>query len=86
MVSCADPVNDMPDKPYVSARTAAEILGVSVHVVITDIEAGLRGELHTLTGSKQGDWWLVEAWELEAPRLEFQRRRLAAQRIPEPLS
>lgn len=64
-------------KPYVTARTAADRLGVPIETVLEDIKRGMRGELDTLTGGPVGGFYIVEAWEVEGDRLEMHRKRLA---------
>ncbi|MFO1394668.1 MAG: hypothetical protein U1F09_12965 [Steroidobacteraceae bacterium] len=63
-------------KPYVTARAAAERLGVPIETVIADVERGMRGELDALTGGPVGGFYIVEAWELDGERIEMHRRRL----------
>ena len=65
-------------RPYVTARAAAELLGVEEAVVISDIEEGLDGALPALIGGRYGEAWIVHAFELESPRLEMHRARLTA--------
>jgi hypothetical protein len=63
-------------KPYLSATVAAAKIGVPRDQIIADIECGQTDPL-ALTGAAVGDWYVVEAWELDEPRLSMHRRRLA---------
>lgn len=64
-------------KRYVSATVAAAKISVSRDVVVADIERGNRGEdAFALAGERQGDWWLVESYEVEGERLAMHKKRL----------
>ena len=65
-------------RPFVSARRAAELLGVSEAAVIADIVLGTNGRIDTLNGGPFGEAWVVYAYELEGDRLEMHRERLGA--------
>ena len=71
------------NKPYVTAAQAAALLGVSVETVTADIGVGMRGELLSLIGGKDGDYWFVESFELQGERLESHRKRLTDPLIPD---
>ena len=62
-------------KPYVMARKAAEMLGVTTDEVIADIKANGLPNLHG--GEMDGLGWFVPSWELTGERLEMHRERLA---------
>lgn len=66
------------DKPYVTARKAAERLGVPETVVTEDLGHGTAGSLSALVGGEvsPGHWW-VARWEVEGDRLEMHKARLA---------
>lgn len=66
----------MTARPFVSARYAAEALGVTEAVVIADVERGFT-DPHSLNGGQSGDYWLVYTYEIEGDRLEMNRARLA---------
>ena len=64
-------------KRYVSATVAAAKIGVPRDAVVADIERGNRGEdAFALAGDRQGDWWLVESYEVECDRLAMHKNRL----------
>ena len=52
-------------------------LGVDRHAVADDVQAGMRGALPALVGAYADGICVVSAWELESPRLEMHRARLA---------
>jgi hypothetical protein len=65
-------------KEFINARAAAELLGVSQHVVVTDVEEGNRtGRLHHLNGGLYGATVVIYAYELDGDRLAFHRERLS---------
>jgi hypothetical protein len=66
-------------KPYTDARKAAALLGVPLHAVIHDIEAGWS-QWRSLNGADVNGLWLVESWQLEEPHLSRHRRRLESTR------
>jgi hypothetical protein len=65
----------MTDRPFVSARYAAEQLGVPEAVVIEDVKRGWA-HLDSLNGGQGGDYWLVYSYEVEGDRLDLHRARL----------
>jgi hypothetical protein len=65
-------------KPYVSAMTAARMLGVPVETVVADIAGGMDGNLVSLIGAPAGGVYVIPSWELEGERLEMHRARLRA--------
>jgi len=68
----------MRQRPYVTARSAAELLGVPYTTVIDDIRDGMDGALPALIGAESGGTWYVAAFEVMEPeRLEMHRSRLA---------
>lgn len=68
----------MNDRPFVTARAAAELLGVSEATVIEDIERGMSGALASLVGGYYGaDVLVVHTYEIEGARLAMHRTRLA---------
>lgn len=64
-------------RPLLTARKAAEILGVPEAAVIDDIQDGMDGALPALIGGRFGSEWVCYAFELEGDRLEMHRARLA---------
>ena len=62
---------------FVTARHAAELLGVSEAVVVADIERGFS-KIDSLRGGEYGDTWVVYAEELEGERLDVHCERLRA--------
>lgn len=64
-------------RPYVTARSASELLGVPYLTVVDDIRDGMDGTLPALIGAESGGTWYVAAFEMEAERLEMHRARLA---------
>jgi hypothetical protein len=63
-------------KPYVMARKAAELLGITTEEVVADIKANKIANLH---GGEMVDLgWFVPSWELTGERLEMHRDRLTA--------
>lgn len=67
----------MTSRPFVSARYAAEQLGVPEAVVIADVERGFT-KLDSLNGGRSGDYCLVYSYELEGERLARHQARLQA--------
>ncbi|MCU0973837.1 MAG: hypothetical protein MUF80_07785 [Burkholderiales bacterium] len=65
-------------RPYVTARSASELLGVPYTDVIDDIRDGMAGALPALIGAESGGTWYVAAFEVEGERLEMHRARLRA--------
>lgn len=66
-------------RPYVTARSASELLGVEYTVVVDDIKDGMAGDLPALIGAESRGTWYVAAFEvLEPERLEMHRARLSA--------
>ncbi len=64
----------MTDKPYITSRRAAELLGVSVDVVEADIQ---RWEpIDCLIGGHSAGTFLLPADQLEGEALERHRARL----------
>ena len=72
------------EKPYATSLKAVVALGVSKTVVEDDIIAGMAGHIRSLIGGRDGDYWFVESFELEEPRLSIHRKRLADYRFPDP--
>ena len=66
----------MSERPFMTARAAAERLGCSEAAVIHDIEEGMDGALPALVGAYADGLCVVSAWELEGPRLEMHGARL----------
>lgn len=64
-------------RPFVTARTAAERLGVTEETVVDDIQEGMDGALPALLGGRYGDAWVVYQFEVEGVRLDMHRARLA---------
>jgi hypothetical protein len=64
-------------REYVTARSAAERLGVPEPVVIDDVQEGMDGQLPALIGGRFGDAWIVYAWQLDGDHLERHRERLS---------
>ena len=65
-------------RPYVTARSASELLGVPYLTVVDDLRDGIDGALPALIGGESGGSWYVAAFELEGERLEAHRARLRA--------
>ncbi len=63
-------------RPYVTARSASELLGVPYLDVIHDIKDGMSGALPALIGAESNGVWYVAAFEVEGERLEMHRARL----------
>jgi hypothetical protein len=64
------------ERPFVTARKAAELLGVPLEVVVYDIHEGMDGKLGTLTGGIEGGYWLVHSSDLQGDSLAYHRARL----------
>lgn len=64
-------------RPFLTARKAAEILGVPETAVIDDIQDGMDGGLPALIGGRFGSEWVCYAWQLEDEHIERHRARLA---------
>lgn len=67
----------MSTRPFVTARAAAELLGVPIETVVYDVHEGMDGKLGTLTGGIEGGYWLVQSSDLQGESLERHRKRLA---------
>ena len=67
----------MNERPYVTARSASELLGVPYLTVLDDVQEGMDGALPALIGSVSNGTWYVAAFELEGDRLEMHRARLS---------
>jgi hypothetical protein len=67
----------MSDRPFVTARTASDLLGVPVEVVTDDVKRGYT-HVDSLNGGPFGETVIVYAYELEGDRLAMHRARLAA--------
>ena len=65
-----------PRRPYITARSASELLGVPYTDVIDDIKDGMSGALPALIGAESGGVWYVAAFEVADERLEMHRARL----------
>ena len=65
------------DKPYVTARKAAELIGCPIESVVEDIEAGMDGKIASLVGGDANGVWVIPVWEVEGDRLEMHRARLS---------
>ena len=66
-------------RPYVTARSASELLGVAYTTVIDDVQEGMDGALPALIGAVSGGTWYVAAFEvLEPERLAMHKARLSA--------
>ena len=63
-------------RPYVTARSASELLGVPYLTVIDDVRDGMDGSLPALIGGESGGTWFVAAFEVMGERLEMHRARL----------
>jgi hypothetical protein len=63
-------------RPYVTARSASEMLGVPYLTVVDDIRDGMDGTLPALIGAESGGVWYVAAFELADERLSAHRARL----------
>ena len=66
----------MSERPFVTARRAAELLGVPEVVVVADIERGYQ-KLDSLRGGQFGTTWVAYSDEFEGDRLERHRARLS---------
>lgn len=64
--------------PYVTARSASELLGVPYLTVVDDVRDGMDGALPALIGAQSGGTWYVAAFEVADERLEMHRARLKA--------
>ena len=64
-------------RPFVTARSAADTLGVLETTVIDDVMEGMDGALPALLGGRYGGAWIVYAFEVEGERLAMHRARLA---------
>ena len=71
-------------KTFVTARAAAELLGVSEATVIDDVQEGMDGALPALNGGRSGGFWLVYQYEVEGDRLAMHRARLQGATAREP--
>lgn len=67
----------MSDKPFITARQAAELIGAPLDIVVRDIEEGMDGALPALIGGRAFDTWIVYAYEVDGDRLTMHRARLA---------
>lgn len=67
----------MTEREYLTARAAAERLGVPESVVIDDIQDGMDGALPALIGGRFGDAWIVYAWQIDGEHIERHRERLS---------
>ena len=65
-------------KPYVTVKDAAVLLGVPEEVIYEDIDRGTLGDLASLIGGKEGDYWFIPSWELEGDRLAWHKATLTA--------
>jgi hypothetical protein len=65
------------EREYLTARAAAERLGVPESVVIDDIQDGMDGALPALIGGRFGDAWIVYAWQIDGEHIERHRERLS---------
>jgi hypothetical protein len=70
-------VNDK-QRPFVTARAAADALGVLETTVIDDVMEGMDGRLPALLGGRYGDAWIVYQFEVEGARLDMHRARLGS--------
>lgn len=61
-------------KDFLTARAAADLLGVPEAVVVADIERGFT-EVPSLIGGKFGETWICYAWQLEGEHPERHRAR-----------
>lgn len=68
----------MQEKPYITSRAAAELLGVTEAVVVADVERGKGGAgcLPCLRGGEGFGTVLVHADELQGERLQMHKARL----------
>ena len=66
--------------PYISADDAANKLGVSLVVVVEDIEDGMKGALPSLIGASYYGVYIVSLWEVNGERLHLHRKRLTPDR------
>ena len=64
-----------PRKPYITARAASELLGVTEAEIVLDIVHGFT-DLAALIGGRFGDYWFLYADQLEGEGLELHRNRL----------
>lgn len=64
-------------RPFVTARYAADLLGVPETVVVSDIKHGID-HIGSLIGGRFGETWIVYSWQLEGERLERHQARLQA--------
>lgn len=70
---------DMRQRPYVTARTAAALLGVPLECVVEDIDRGRDGALGSFIGDEQAGIWVLYANQLESADLvAYHRARLQA--------
>ena len=72
------PYGQREGRPYVTARSASELLGVPYLTVIDDIRDGMDGALPALIGAESGGAWYVAAFEVGDERLAMHRARLTA--------
>jgi hypothetical protein len=76
MLATATP---MSERPFVTARAAAELLGVPEAAVVADVAAGnASGDFSRLNGGAAMGTVIVDAYELDGDRLAMHRARLAA--------
>ena len=66
----------MNERPYVTARSASELLSVPYTAVVDDVQEGMDGALPALIGDVNNGTWYVAAFEVEGDRLEMHRARL----------
>lgn len=67
----------MTERPFITARAAAELLGVPESAVIDDVQEGMDGALPALNGGRYGEAWVVYTYEVTGDRLAMHRARLA---------
>lgn len=67
----------MNTRPFITARSASELLGVPYLTVVDDIQEGMDGALPALIGAVSNGVWYVAAFEMDGERLEMHRARLA---------
>lgn len=69
-------MNDMRQRPYITARSASELLGVPYLTVVDDVKDGMGGTLPALIGAESRGTWYVAAFEMEGERLAMHKARL----------
>ena len=64
-------------KVFLTARSAAELLGVPLERVIEDIDRGRAGNLASFIGDEQSGIWVLYSEQLESnEQIEYHRQRL----------